>query len=66
MHRLELPGNHPVFTMAMVIYHYVERIWKFSLPPIFCITYTIMNEYYPGESVNVHIQIINKYYAGEQ
>ena len=33
----ELPGNYPVFTMVMVIYHYAE-----SIPPIFGITYTIM------------------------
>ena len=25
-HRWELPGNYPVFTVVMVIYHYVERI----------------------------------------
>ena len=24
-HRWELPGNYPVFTVVMVIYHYVER-----------------------------------------
>ena len=23
-HRWELPGNYPVFTVVMVIYHYVE------------------------------------------
>ena len=27
-HRWELPGNYPVFTLVMVIYHYVERIWR--------------------------------------
>ena len=27
-HRWELPGNYPFFTVAMVIYHYVERIWR--------------------------------------
>ena len=26
-HRWELPGNYPVFTVVMAIYHYVERIW---------------------------------------
>ena len=25
-HRWELPGNYPVFSVVMVIYHYVERI----------------------------------------
>ena len=33
--RWELPGNYPVFTMLMVIYHYVERIGELLLPPIF-------------------------------
>ena len=41
-HRWELPGTYPVFTVAMVIYRYVDRIREFPLPPIFCITYTIM------------------------
>ena len=27
-HRWELPVNYPVFTVVMVIYHYVERIWR--------------------------------------
>ena len=26
------------------------------LPLIFCITYEIINKYYPGETVNIHIQ----------
>ena len=26
-HRWELPVNYPVFTMIMVIYHYIEGIW---------------------------------------
>ena len=26
LNRWELTGNYPVFTMVMVIYHYVERI----------------------------------------
>ena len=34
-HRWELPGNCPVFTVVMVIYHYVERIWRILVPPIF-------------------------------
>ena len=29
---------------------------EFSLPPMFCITYTIMYKYYPGEPVNRHKQ----------
>ena len=27
-HGWELPGNYPVFTMVMVIWNYVERIWR--------------------------------------
>ena len=26
-HRWELHGNYPIFTLVMVIYHCVERIW---------------------------------------
>ena len=33
--RYELPGEYPVLTMVMVIYHYVEIIGELSLPPIF-------------------------------
>ena len=29
---------------------------ELSLPPIFCITFTTMCNYYPGEPVNIHIQ----------
>ena len=29
---------------------------ELSLPPSFCITYMIINIYYPGEPVNIHIQ----------
>ena len=46
--------------MVMVIYHYVERIWRMFVTPIFCITYTIMKKYYPGEPVNIHIQLLIK------
>ena len=34
-HRWELPGNYPVFTAVMVIYHYVERIWRILVTPVF-------------------------------
>ena len=34
-HRWELPGNSPVFNVVMVIYHYVERIWRVLITPIF-------------------------------
>ena len=31
--RWELPGNYHIFTVVMVIYHYVERIWRILLTP---------------------------------
>ena len=40
-HRWGLTGNYPVFTMVMVIYHYVERIWRILVTPIL-----IYNIYY--------------------
>ena len=46
----------PRSAVVMIIYHYVERIWIIIVTPIFFITYTIMNKYYPGEAVNIHIQ----------
>ena len=33
----------------------LRKLGEFLLPPIFCITYNIMNKYYPGEPVNIHI-----------
>ena len=55
-HRWELLSNYPVFTVLMVIYHYVDKIWRILITPVFCITYMIMNIYYPGEPVNIHVQ----------
>ena len=34
-HRWELPGNYPVSTVVMVIYHYVERLWRILVTPVF-------------------------------
>ena len=34
-HRWELPGSYPVFTMLMVIYHYVDIIWRILVTPNF-------------------------------
>ena len=42
-HRWELPGNYPFFTIIMVIYRDVERIWIILVTPFF-ITYTMMNK----------------------
>ena len=44
--------------MVMVIYHNADRIWRIFVAPNFCITYTIMKKYYPGEPVNIHIQLL--------
>ena len=52
VHRWELPGNYPVFTMVMVVYHYV---WRIIITPDFCITYTIMKK----NQVNQLIYIYN-------
>ena len=63
-HRWELTINHPIFTMVMAIYHYVERIWIILVTPNF--SYNIydnenklsgwnINTYHPGEQlVNYH------------
>ena len=40
----------------MVIYYYVDRIWRILLTPNFGITHKIMKTYYPGEPVNIHRQ----------
>ena len=34
-HRWKLPGNYPVFTVVMVICHYVERTWIILITPNF-------------------------------
>ena len=34
----------------------LRELGEFSLPPFFCKTYTITKTYYPGETVNIHIQ----------
>ena len=34
-HRWELLGNYPVFTVVMLIYHYVERTWRILVTPDF-------------------------------
>ena len=44
IHTRKLPDNYPVLTMVMVIYHYVERIWRILITTNFCITYTIIKK----------------------
>ena len=34
-HIWKLLSNYPVFTVVMVIYHYVERIWRIIVTPNF-------------------------------
>ena len=34
-HILELPGNYPIFTVVMIIYHYVGGIWRILVTPNF-------------------------------
>ena len=44
--------------MVIVIYHYVERIEEFLLPLIFLNTVYYHEKYYPGEPVNILIQLL--------
>ena len=54
--RLELTGNCPVFAVVMVIFHYVERIWRILVTPDFLYNIYDHEIYYPGEPFNIHIQ----------
>ena len=65
VHKWELTGYYPVFTVVMAIYHYVEIIWRILVTLNFSHNIYNHEKYYPGEQVNIHIQIINKYYTGE-
>ena len=55
-HRRELPGNHPVFTVVMVIYHYVERTWRILINPNFLYNIYDNEKYYPCEPLNINKQ----------
>ena len=55
-HRWELPGKYPILTVVMVICHYVERIWRIIVTPIFLYSIYHHEKYYSGEPVNVLIQ----------
>ena len=60
----ELPGNYPVSTVVMVIYHYVERIWKILVTPNF--SYNIYNQESLSSRTSEYTdKIINKYYPRE-
>ena len=54
-HRWDLPGDYPISSMVMLIYHYVEIIEELLLLLIVCITHTIMKQYYPVKPVNIYI-----------
>ena len=54
-HGWELQGNYPVFNVLVEIYHYVEIIWRILIIPNFCVTYTMVDRYYPGKPGNIHI-----------
>ena len=55
-HRWELLVNYPVLVVLMIIYHYVEIIWRVLVTPN--ILYNIYNheKCYTGEPFNIHIQ----------
>ena len=55
-HRWKLPGNYPVFFVLMLIYHYVERVGEFFLLLIFLYNIYDNEIYYPGETVNIHVE----------
>ena len=54
--RWGLPGDCLVFSVVMVIYHYVGRIWRVLVTPNFLYNIYDDEKYYPGEPVNIHIQ----------
>ena len=55
-HIYEFPDNYPVFTVVVVIYHYVERIWIILVNPNFLYNIYDHEKYYPGGPVNIHIK----------
>ena len=40
----------------MVIYHYVERIWRIIVTPNYIYNIEDHEKYYPGEIINILIQ----------
>ena len=57
-YRWELPSNCPVFTVVVVIYHYVERIWRILVTLIYMDNIYGNKKYYPGEPANIHIRLL--------
>ena len=54
----ELPGNYPVFTLVLVIYYYVDIIWRILITQYFLYNIYGHEKYYRGEPVNIHIQLL--------
>ena len=55
LHGGHLMVTYPIFAVVMVIYHYIERIWRILITPNFFYDIYDREKYYPGEPVNVHI-----------
>ena len=46
--------------MAMVIYHYIERIWRILVTPTFVYNIYKNEKYYPGGPVNINVKSLIK------
>ena len=57
-HGQYLPGNYPVSTVGMVIYHNVDRIWIIIVTPNFLYNIYDQEKSYPGKAVNIHIHLL--------
>ena len=57
LHRWEVPSNHPVFSVVLVIYHYNERIWRILVAPYFLYNIYDHEFFKPGAPVNINIQL---------
>ena len=49
-------GIYPVFTVVMIIYHYVEKMWIIIVTLNFLYNICDHEKYYPGEPVNINIK----------
>ena len=54
-HIWELPANYPIFIVVMVIYHYVEKIWRIIVAPNFLYIIYYNEKHDPGEPVSIQI-----------
>ena len=55
-HRWGLPGNFPICTVLVLIYHYIEIVRELLLTPIFLYNINDHEKCYPGEPVNINKQ----------